>query len=189
MAEISDMTSHHFQELRGLGTVRRMTDTPAPPIFDIHHLTLPVYDLAVAEAFYVDLLGATLVRRFDRETLLRFRPDRAAEADAANSPLHVAVKFGAAPELHLFVQRGRAKPAPPPHPHLALRVAADQLDAFVERLRGAKVPLDGPRRLGPPGHASVYFADPFGNTLELVVPAGYAGAVRDGVPEVGLLGW
>jgi hypothetical protein len=50
------------------------------------------------------------------------------------------------------------------------------------------VPIDGPRRLGPPGHASVYFADPFGNTLELVT-MGYAGSVSDGPPNVARLGW
>jgi hypothetical protein len=50
------------------------------------------------------------------------------------------------------------------------------------------VPIDGPRRLGPPGQASVYFADPFGNTLELVT-TGYEGVVLDGPPDVGRLAW
>ena len=68
-----------------------------------------------------------------------------------------------------------------------MRVDPDHLDAFVHRLRGAGVPIDGPRRLGPPGHASVYFADPFGNTLELVA-IGYEGAVVDGPPDVSRLG-
>lgn len=98
----------------------------------------------------------------------RVRPDRASEFDADNSPFHIAVRFGDAPELHLFLQRNRPTPVPAPHPHLAMYVAPETLDTFVERLRAASVPLDGPRRLGPPGHASVYFADPFGNTLELV---------------------
>lgn len=149
---------------------------------------MPVHDLEAAERFYVGLLGAALVRRFDRETFLRFRPDRATEVDADNSPLHVAVRFGDAPELHLFLQRDRPTPAPAPHPHLAMYVAPEQLDTFAERLRAAGVPVDGPRRLGPPGHASVYFADPFGNTLELVT-MGYEGAVLEGAPDVSKLGW
>jgi catechol 2,3-dioxygenase-like lactoylglutathione lyase family enzyme len=74
------------------------------------------------------------------------------------------------------------------HPHLALRVDADELDAFTQRLRGAGVPIDGPRRLPPPGHASVYFSDPFGNTLELVT-MGYGGGVAEGPPDVSRLGW
>ncbi|MCY1078883.1 VOC family protein [Archangium lansingense] len=46
--------------------------------------------------------------------------------------------------------------------------------------------IDGPRRLGPPGHASVYFADPFGNVLEFVT-MGYRGPVTDGPPDVSVL--
>lgn len=159
-----------------------------PPIDGFGHITLPVGDLAVAQQFYVGLLGAKLVRHLDRESFLRLRPERAAEADADNSPLHLAVQLGDAPELHLFLQRTLGKRTPVPHPHLAMNVDHDDLDVFVERLRSARVPFDGPRRLGPPGHASVYFADPFGNTLELVT-LNYAGAVLSGPPDVTKLGW
>ncbi|MGC4090298.1 MAG: VOC family protein [Polyangiaceae bacterium] len=165
-----------------------MTHSAAPSIDRFHHITLPVHDLEQAEKFYVGLLGATLLRRFDRATFLRMRPERAHEADADNSPLHLAVSFVDTPELHLFLQRQRSKPTPPPHPHLALNVDADELDVFIERLRNACVPIDGPRRLGPPGHASVYFADPSGNTLELVT-TGYQGNVTLGPPDVSRLGW
>ena len=160
----------------------------APRIDGFAHLTLPVHDLAAAERFYVDLLGAEPIRRLDREAFLRARPERAGEVDADNSPLHLAVRFHDAPELHLFLQKNRAKPTPAPHPHLAMNVDHDELDVFVDRLRAAGVPLDGPRRLGPPGHASVYFADPFGNTLELVT-MGYTGPVALGPPEVAKLSW
>ena len=160
----------------------------APPIEGIHHLTLPVHDLDEAERFYVGLLGARRLRRLDRAAFLVHRPDRAAEVDADNSPLHLAVQLGDAPELHLFLQRGRATPVPTPHPHMAFAVDADHLYRFVARLKASGVPLDGPRRLGPPGHASVYFADPFGNTLELVTD-GYEGTVENGPPDVTRLGW
>ena len=166
-----------------------MNTTPAaPPIDGFDHITLPAHDLDSAEEFYVGLLGASLVRKFDRDTFLRFRPDRAAEADADNSPLHLAVRLGDLPELHLFLHRNRQKPVPSPHPHLAMRVDHDHLDAFVLRLQAAHVPVDGPRRLGPPGQASVYFADPFGNTLELTT-TGYTGPVCEGPPEITKLGW
>lgn len=165
-----------------------ITRDTAPPIEGFHHITLPAHDLDVAERFYVGLLGAELIRKLDREAFVRVRPDRATEVDADNSPLHLAVRFGDGPELHLFLQRNWTKLAPPPHPHLAMRVDHDQLDAFTRRLRDAEVPVDGPRRLGPPGHASVYFADPSGNTLELVT-MGYEGSVVEGPPDVSRLGW
>lgn len=162
-------------------------ESAAPPIDGFGHITLPVHDLALAERFYAGVLGASIVRRFDRETFLRFRPERAGEVDADNSPLHLAVRFADGPELHLFLQKGRAVPTPAPHPHLAMNVDHDELDVFHARLHEAGVRTDGPRRLGPPGHASIYFADPFGNTLELVT-MGYRGAVQDGPPDVSLLG-
>jgi catechol 2,3-dioxygenase-like lactoylglutathione lyase family enzyme len=139
---------------------------------------LPVHDLDSAERFYVGLLGATLLRKFDR----------APGAEADNSSLHLAVRFQDGPELHLFLEKQRGKTVPAPHPHLALSVDSDQLDAFVVRMRAAGVPIDGPRRLGPPGHASVYFADPSGNTLELVTTS-YEGPVLEGAPDVSKLGW
>lgn len=162
--------------------------TSAPAIDGFGHLTLPVHDLERAEWFYVQVLGARLIRKFDRATFLRLRPERAHEADADNSPLHVAVAFPAAPELHLFLQRGRRKELPAPHPHLAFNVDADELEVFVARLAAERVPFDGPRRLGPPGHASVYFADASGNTLEFVT-MGYRGTVQEGPPDVSKLGW
>ncbi|WP_428267138.1 VOC family protein [Haliangium sp.] len=160
----------------------------APPIGSFSHITLPVHDLGAAEAFYVDLLGATLVHKFDRETFLRLRPDRAHEVDADNSPLHLSITFGDTPEVHLFLQRNRRARVPVPHPHLAMNVDVESLDVFVARLQRAGVPIDGPRRLGPPGQASVYFADPSGNTLELTT-MDYAGEVSDGPPDVSTLGW
>ena len=159
-----------------------------PQVDGFAHVTLPTHDLEAAEQFYVATLGATLLRKLDRETFLRMRPDRANEVDADNSPLHLAVSFPDAPELHLFLQRAAKKAAPTPHPHIAMNVDHDELDRCVQRLARAGVPVDGPRRLGPPGHASVYFADPTGNLLELVT-MGYRGPVEEGPPEVANLAW
>lgn len=159
---------------------------PIPAVDGFGHVTLPIHDLDAAERFYVGLLGATLLRRMDREAFLRLRPDRAGEVDEDNSPLHIAVQFHDAPELHLFLQPKLGRRAPSPHPHIAMRLDHDELDVAVERLRGAGVGVDGPRRLGPPGHASVYFADPSGNLLELVT-TGYRGTVLEGPPDVARL--
>ena len=160
----------------------------APALDSVAHVTIPVGDLDEAESFYVHLLGGELIRRFDRETFLRYQPDRTAEADADNSPLHLELRFGDSPEFHLFLQRGLARKSPAPHPHLALQVDADELDRFRLRLMAAGVPLDGPRRLGGPGHASVYFADPWGQLLELVT-TGYQGEVAMGHPHATKLGY
>jgi len=160
----------------------------APRRLELDHITLPVADLQLAEAFYVDLLGARLVSRFDRETFLRLRPGRAAEADAANSPLHLTIKFGDGPDIQLFLQRDHMRERTAPHPHLAVRVDADELDSVVLRLLGAGVPCDGPRRLGGPGHASIYFADPWGQLLEFAA-SGYLGATQSGPPDVAKLAY
>jgi catechol 2,3-dioxygenase-like lactoylglutathione lyase family enzyme len=164
------------------------THTAAPAIDSVAHVTIPVGDLDRAEAFYVELLGGELIRRFDLQTFLRYQPTRAAEADADNSPLHLAIKFGDSPEFHLFLQRAHTRRTPAPHPHIALAVDADELDVFRARLAEAGVPLDGPRRLGGPGQASLYFADPWGQLIELVT-TGYAGAVEPGPPDASKLGY
>jgi catechol 2,3-dioxygenase-like lactoylglutathione lyase family enzyme len=163
----------------------RMTTAAAPALAGIHHITLPVADLDVAERFYVGLLGLPLERRFDRATFLRFVPDRAAEADAANSPLHLQLRCGAV-ELDLFLQRDHVPGPVRPHPHLAFAVAPEHLDVLRARLLDAGVPVDGPRRLGPPGHASVYFDDPFGNLLEFTT-SGYPREIPFGPPELAAL--
>ena len=157
-----------------------------PALDDVAHLTLPVGSLEQAEQFYVGLLGATVLRRLDRETFVRLRPERAGEADADNSPLHLAIRLGDSPEVHLFLQRGLLPVTPRPHPHLALSVDHDDLLPFRDRLLAAGTPLDGPRRLGPPGHASIYFPDPWGNLLELVT-SHYEGPVELGPPDMARL--
>jgi catechol 2,3-dioxygenase-like lactoylglutathione lyase family enzyme len=161
--------------------------TSSPALRGVAHFTLPVGDLQLAEQFYVELLGARLVQRFDRATFLRVAPQRAAEADADNSPLHLTITIGDSPQLDLFLQRGHTRRTPAPHPHLAFDVAGAELDAFHARLRAANVPCDGPRRLGPPGQASLYFADPWGQLLELVA-TDYAGATLLGPPDASRLG-
>jgi catechol 2,3-dioxygenase-like lactoylglutathione lyase family enzyme len=75
------------------------------------------------------------------------------------------------------------KPKPARHPHIAFDVDHDALDRWIERLAAAGIRVDGPRRLGPPGHASVYFCDPFGNLLELAT-MGYRGTVAMGPPDL-----
>jgi catechol 2,3-dioxygenase-like lactoylglutathione lyase family enzyme len=53
------------------------------------------------------------------------------------------------------------------HPHIGLAVAPEWFPGWRQRLLAHGVPLVGPRRLGPPGQASIYSNDPFGNHLEI----------------------
>lgn len=155
-------------------------------INDIAHLTLPVSDLQEAERFYTEVLQIELVRRIDREVFVALQPQRAGELDGEHSPLHLELSVGGV-ELDLFLHPdGMRTGAPPPHPHVAFRVTPAELDDYKTRLQQHDVPTDGPRRLGPPGHASLYFTDPFGNLLELQT-MGYAGPVEMGPPKLASL--
>lgn len=155
----------------------------------IDHLTLPVHDLDRAERFYCGLLGAELLFRFDRETFARYRPERLEELESeSNSPLHLSLRFGrpgggTGPRLDLFLQAwGQPEPLQP-HPHLAFAVAGADLDSARTLLTEAGIPTAGPLRLGPPGQASLYFLDPFGNQLELVAQD-YARPLPIGAPDL-----
>jgi catechol 2,3-dioxygenase-like lactoylglutathione lyase family enzyme len=133
----------------------------APALVGVSHLTLPVGDLALAERFYVDMLGLEPVRR---------------------NPAYLALRCGAL-ELDLFEQPGHRHTDLQPHPHLAFEVDGDAFSRFQARLTAHGVPFDGPRRLGPPGHASIYFPDPFGNLLELATFA-HADGIPIGPPDL-----
>lgn len=148
----------------------------------LHHITLPVGDLEVAERFYVDVIGLPLAYRYDRAALVRLVPERAAEIDADSSALRLVFRCGEV-ELDLFLQRDLAAGPLRPHPHYAFAAAPDDIDRLRERLVAAGAPVDGPRRLGPPGQASLYFADPFGNLLEFATDT-YPGAVPIGPPDL-----
>jgi catechol 2,3-dioxygenase-like lactoylglutathione lyase family enzyme len=133
----------------------------------VSHITLPVHDLEIAEEFYVGLLGAKLIHKMDRSEFLKFRPEREDEADAENSPLHLTIAFEDI-EIQLFKQPKKwTQPIEQPHPHFALHVDPDNLLPAKELLISRGIPVDGPIRLGPPTHASIYFFDPFGNHMEL----------------------
>lgn len=132
------------------------------------HLTFPVHDLNIAEEFYVGLLGGKLLEKFDRKKFLMYRPGDEKIADAANSPLHLTIAFGESFQLQLFLQpKNIQQVVDHPHPHLALHIEPENLMPAKARLVASGVVVDGPLRLGPPGHASLYFFDPFGNHLEL----------------------
>jgi hypothetical protein len=90
--------------------------------------------------------------------------------------------------VDLFLQKfGQAGPAQG-HPHYAFGVRPRDLGKWKARLEGMGVPMEGPLQLGPPGQASLYFNDPFGNHLELTC-FGYREKIPTRPPEMSKLVW
>ena len=120
---------------------------------------LYVKDLAVAEAFYRDMLGmepfarATgrhLFYRCGDQVLLIFNPD--------------ATKVPPAPG---------ALPVPPHgmegEGHICFREHAAELEAWRQRLEGKGIAIEADFEW-PKGGRSIYFRDPAGNCLEFAEP-------------------
>ncbi|WP_437968103.1 VOC family protein [Sorangium sp. So ce260] len=148
----------------------------------VDHLTVPCANLGVAERFYVGLLGARVMMRVDVPFLERMgRP-----ADEIARGVHLSVVFAGGPRLDLFESSIGQPPRKAAHPHCALWVSPGKLLAWKQRLNDAGVPTYGPTQLGPPGQASLYFNDPFGNRLELVT-LGFTGEIPIGPPDVSAL--
>lgn len=113
-------------------------------ISDVHHVSLIVGDLAVAEAFYVDVLGLERLPR----------PDFGIEGawlGAGDRQVHLVV-LGDAPE-----DKGQ---------HFAFRV--DDLDAAIAHLTEHGITTSDV--FDTPVGRQVAFHDPFGNGLELNQP-------------------
>lgn len=171
-----------------------MTTTPTV----VSHVTVPSTDLAVAEEFYVGLLGFRVVSRVDaaRRAAMGW-----SDTDAARAADHIGLACGDRADradraggsdggdgdhggdrgvrLELFeYPQGVPAAAAPKHPHIGIDVAPEEFDAWAARLREHGVEVDGPRRLGPPDQASLYFDDPSGNHLELHT----TGVDTDGMP-------
>ena len=153
---------------------------------NLSHFTLPIGDLDQAQRFYTEVLGFELTRRLDASNFAGRVPERRGEMDAANSPFHLTFAIGNGAELDLFLQRGLGRAALKPHPHFAFAWPRERMLEKKAQLEAAGVRVDGPRRLGPPGHASLYFADPWGNLLELVC-MDFPGDVAMGPPDLAAL--
>jgi len=157
-----------------------------PRVLRIDHVTVPVHDLDEARRFYCQILGASFLMRVDNEFLKKV--GRAIVDPTTQGAFHISVLFGGSTRVDLFLQDfGQAAPAQA-HPHYAFGVRARDLQKWKAHLEAMGVPTDGPLRLGPPGQASLYFNDPFGNHLELTC-FGYAEEIPARVPEMSKLVW
>jgi extradiol dioxygenase family protein len=90
--------------------------------------------------------------------------------------------------VDLFLQNYGQATSTQPHPHYAFHVPARDLPKWKARLEASGVPTDGPLQLGPPGQASLYFNDPFGNHLELTC-FGYVDKIPVRAPQMSKIVW
>ena len=131
----------------------------------LDHVTIPVKDLALARKFYCEVLGAAYFMTVDDETFRRF--GRPPAPDHGQGAHHVSVYMGGTTRLDLFLQ-DTGQPTPSAgHPHFAFKVSPKGMRDWRSALQAKGIPYDGPVQLGPPGQASLYFNDPFGNHLEI----------------------
>jgi len=112
-------------------------------------------DLEQAERFYREVLGLTFLEREagrhvffqigSQDVLLLFRPDTTVLPN--HLPAHGCRGSG----------------------HFALGIAAEDLDAWRERLLRENVTIEH-EEVWPRGGRSLYFRDPAGNSVELITP-------------------
>lgn len=111
----------------------------------IDHIVLHVGDPEAAEAFYVDVLGMTVDHGTSGHRFLRCGDQ----------------------VVGLFRAPGGSSPEPRQDlNHLALNVEAGSYDDIRARLEAAGVEVSG----RPGDDRCIYFHDPDGNTLQIVVP-------------------
>lgn len=152
----------------------------------LDHVTIPVKDLTVARKFYCDVLGATYFMTVDDETFRRFgRPPAPNHGQGAH---HISVYAGGGVRLDLFLQDSGQPAASAGHPHFAFRGTPRALREWQRVFEANGVPFDGPLQLGPPGQASLYFNDPFGNHLEITC-FGYDEVIPIRPPIMAELAW
>lgn len=134
-----------------------------PPLERVIETALYVADLAPARAFYVGVLGASVL--LDSARLL-------------------ALAVGGRSVLLLFQRGATEEPLPtpggvvPPHggqgaQHAAFAIGADSLETWAAHLRTSGVEVES-RVAWPRGGTSLYVRDPDGHSIELVTPGLWA---------------
>jgi catechol 2,3-dioxygenase-like lactoylglutathione lyase family enzyme len=127
----------------------------------IDRFTLPVRDLAKAELFYTQVLGADIVQREAVEMSERDHP-----------ALRVRMCDGV--DVVLVQQHFGWQPVDSTNPHWGFAIPGTDLDTWVEHLKEWEVPSavvfrdDDQEAIGTPTRAELHFLDPDGNQIELV---------------------
>ena len=157
-----------------------------PRIGALEHVTIAVRDLELARKFFCDVLGAEHFMTIDDEAFKRFgRPPAPNGGEGAH---HVSVYLGGSTRIDLFLQQTGQPAVAQGHPHYAFEVPARHLLKWKARLEAHGIPTEGPLQLGPPGQASLYFNDPFGNHLELVC-LGFSKPIPIRFPVMSAVAW
>src|SRR5215469_14067256 len=165
---------------------RRLSGLIRPQVGAVDHITIPVRDLQLARRFYCDILGADYFMKVDDETFRRHgRPPAPNNGEGAH---HISVFLGGKTRVDLFLQHSGQPAATVGHPHFAFHVPPRHLLTWKAKIEAHGIPTEGPLQLGPPGQASLYFNDPFGNHLELTC-FGFAEEIPARVPEMSKLVW
>jgi catechol 2,3-dioxygenase-like lactoylglutathione lyase family enzyme len=165
---------------------RALRQHGAPKLGRVDHFTIPVHDLDTARSFYCDTLGAAYLMKVDDETFKQFgRPVAPNNGEGAH---HISVFMSGSARIDLFLQSRGQSAADLGHPHYAFGVAPRDLMKWKHRLTSEGIPIDGPLQLGPPGQASLYFNDPFGNHLE-IASLGFTGPVEIRPPVMARIVW
>lgn len=155
---------------------------PGPKLRYVDHITIPCGDLETAEAFYVGVLGAKVMMRIDPKLLQRM--GWTAEQIEAGRAVHLSLTLAAGPRIDLFCYpEGEPKPLADMHPHIALKASPNDYLHWKRRLEAQGVTTTEIRRPGPPGQASFYFNDPFGNHLEIITLGFVDWTLTPGVPD------
>jgi catechol 2,3-dioxygenase-like lactoylglutathione lyase family enzyme len=173
-------------KMRRIWVKRRLVGLIRLQVGAVDHITIPVSDLSLAQRFYCDFLGASYFMRVDDDTFRRFgRPAAAREGEGAH---HISIFLGGKTRVDLFLQHtGQPRPTDG-HPHFAFHVPPGQLLKWKAKFEAKGIPTEGPLQLGPPGQASLYFNDPFGNHLEFTC-FGFSHAVTVRPPAPERLSW
>jgi|UniRef100_A0A7C3QTD8 catechol 2,3-dioxygenase-like lactoylglutathione lyase family enzyme len=150
----------------GIHTAQEATRNLGPsPSTEIRSRHDSLHDLDEACRFYCDILGATYFMKVDDETFRRFgRPPAPRNGEGAH---RISLYLGGPTRLDLFFQTKGQPSSEIGHPHIAFEARPSDLLYWKERLQSSGIPVEGPLQLGPPGQASLYFNDPFGNHLEI----------------------
>jgi catechol 2,3-dioxygenase-like lactoylglutathione lyase family enzyme len=122
----------------------------------------------------------------DDETFRRF--GRPPAPDHGQGAYHISVYAAGGVRLDLFLQDDGQPAANAGHPHFAFKGTPRALREWRRMLEANGIPYDGPLQLGPPGQASLYFNDPFGNHLEITC-FGYDEAIPVRPPVMAGLAW
>lgn len=145
----------------------------AVPVTDVCHVALEVSDLPLAERFYTEALGLTLLHRDKGElgngrAILRNGLGQLLFLEAVDQLSERSLFCG--PDASTAPTLGNGRPHA--GAHIAVSVSDDDAYRAIEaKLRAWKVPTDGDVRKAerPAGELSEYFYDPSGNRLQLIV--------------------